>query len=77
MAGPFDGVLAALQQKVQQGAAKAGNALMGGAPNKAGSILDASQELARLQKEGPPDAMHYGAWQDRIATLQKQLASKK
>lgn len=36
--------------------------------------MSAAEELAKLQKEGPPNAMQYGTWQDRIATLKAQMA---
>lgn len=79
MAGPsiLDLIKTRVQQGVQQAAGSAGNALFSGAPAAVGGAMSASDELAQLQKKGPPDAMHYGAWQDRMAQLQQQIRGGK
>lgn len=65
-----------LKQMVQKAAPAAGNALLGGAPNNVGNTLDAASELAKLQRDGPPNSMQYGSWQARIDQLKKQLNQK-
>lgn len=85
MAGPS--VLDMLKTNVQKGFQSAGNSLFSGAPNavgsaiapqaKPGGAMSASDELAKLQKDGPPDSLHYGRWQDRMAELQQQIRSGK
>jgi hypothetical protein len=70
-------ILDMIRTNVQQGIQSAGNALFSGAPAKVGSAMSAADELAKLQKDGPPDAMHYGAWQDRMAQLQQQIRGGK
>lgn len=70
-------ILDILKKTAQQGAQNAGNALFGGAPAAVGGKLSAADELAQLQKNGPPSALQYGSWQDRIDTLKKQLSAKK
>lgn len=79
MAGPsiLDLLKTRIQQGVQSAAASAGNALMSGSPGKASTALSASEQLAQLQQQGPPDAMHYGRWQDQIAQLKDQIAKGK
>lgn len=84
MAGPS--ILDMLRTNVQKGFQSAGNSLFSGAPNAVGSAIaptakpgamSASDELAKLQKDGPPDSFHYGRWQDRMSELQQQIRSGK
>lgn len=67
----------AVQATIQNAAQGAGNALFSGAPAAAGKAMSAQDELTKLQKDGPPDAMHYGSWQQRMDDLQKQIRAKK
>lgn len=86
MAGPS--IIDMIRTNVQQGLQSAGNALFSGSLDKVGSALapqqpkpgapmSASEELAKLQKDGPPDSLHYGRWQDRMAVLQEQIRGGK
>lgn len=70
-------ILDTIIKNAQIGAQNAGNALFGGAPAKVNATLSAADELAQLQKNGPPNALQYGQWQDRMDQLKKQLAAKK
>lgn len=84
MAGPS--ILDMIRTNVQKGVQTAGNALFSGSPNAVGSAIEpqskpgamsAAEELAKLQKDGPPDSLHYGRWQDRMAELQQQIRGGK
>lgn len=72
-----DSILDMLKKKVQGAAQSAGNAIMSGAPTKTGASLSAADELAKMEKAGPPDAMHYGSYQQRLDDLRKQVRGGK
>jgi hypothetical protein len=37
--------------------------------------MSAADQLAKLQKDGPPNALQYQTWQDKMADLKKQMAA--
>lgn len=71
MAGSvWDTILSVLPQT--SGITKASNAL-----GMAASKNDLQAQLAKLKKDGPASSLQYGAWQDRMDALQKQIATTK
>lgn len=43
----------------------------------AGQAVDPAAQLAKLKKDGPPDAFHTKDWQDQVDALTKQLSGPK
>lgn len=43
---------------------------------QANQQMDAAAQLAKLQKDGPPDSLHYGRWQEKMDALKAQMAAK-
>lgn len=39
--------------------------------------LTAASQLAQMQKDGPPNALQYGSWQQKMDDLKKQIAGQK
>jgi len=40
---------------------------------KANAQMSAAEQLAKLQKDGPPNALQYGDWQNKMDALKKQM----
>lgn len=43
----------------------------------ANAQASAAQQLAQMQKDGPPNALQYGTWQSKMDDLKKQMAAGK
>lgn len=76
MAGSvWDTILSAIPQT--SGIFKASQALGVANAKTDPNSKDPSAQLAKLKKDGPPDAFHTKDWQDQVDALTKQLSGPK
>lgn len=73
----WDTILSAIPQTSGLMAASKALGIANAKQTPAGQAADPAAQLAKLKKDGPPDAFHTKDWQDQVDALTKQLSGPK